>query len=159
MNTFLPYPSFSASARSLDNRRLWKQVVECKQLLNILVKQSVYYKIRKLRVVDKSYWGFGAWSNHPALLMWAPNPKSLVWYAMACIQECKLRGIAKGTKIFSDIAEIGAVFGYNGLPKWCGNKDFHLSHQSNLLRKNKEFYFAKFGDVPNNLEYIWPIRR
>ncbi|MFN7881952.1 MAG: pyrimidine dimer DNA glycosylase/endonuclease V, partial [bacterium] len=33
MQTFLPSPSFAESARILDNKRLGKQRVECKQIL------------------------------------------------------------------------------------------------------------------------------
>ena len=32
VNTFLPYDSFEESAKILDNKRLYKQVVECKPL-------------------------------------------------------------------------------------------------------------------------------
>ena len=42
------------------------------------------------------------------------------------------------------------------LPEWLGNNAFHLSHQSNLLRKNKEYYQQYFGNIESNLPYIWP---
>jgi len=35
--------------------------------------------------------------------------------------------------------------------------EFTLSHQSNLLRKDPEFYRPVFGpDVPDDLPYVWP---
>ena len=37
------------------------------------------------------------------------------------------------------------------LPPWLGNADFHLSHQSALVRKDPEFYRPLFGDVPDDL--------
>jgi len=41
-------------------------------------------------------------------------------------------------------------------PKWFGKKEFHDSHKSNLLRKDKEFY-SKFGwKEKDNLDYVWP---
>lgn len=42
------------------------------------------------------------------------------------------------------------------LPPWIGDEAFHLSHRSNLLRKNPEFYGAVFPAVPADLPYIWP---
>lgn len=156
MNTFLPYQSFIHSAQSLDNKRLWKQVLECKQLLTILAKQHCYYKTHKIRPDNLNYWGFGGWSNHPALIMWSKHPKALAWYAMACVGECKRRGIAKYTKVFGEISEIAANFSYNGLPRWIGQENFHLAHKSNLIRKLPEHYVPLFGNVPNDKEYIWP---
>ena len=41
-------------------------------------------------------------------------------------------------------------------PDWFGDINFHRSHQSNLLRKDKNWY-SQFGwDVPDDLEYLWP---
>ena len=42
------------------------------------------------------------------------------------------------------------------LPKWFGNKKFHDSHKSNLLRKKPEHYFEFSKKVPNDLDYVWP---
>ena len=42
------------------------------------------------------------------------------------------------------------------LPKWLGDESFHLSHQSNLLRKKPEHYGQFFMGIPNNLPYVWP---
>jgi hypothetical protein len=43
-------------------------------------------------------------------------------------------------------------------PPWLGNKDFHLSHRSNLLRKNLDHYSQFWPNVPDNLEYVWPSK-
>ena len=40
-----------------------------------------------------------------------------------------------------------------------GAKAFHLSHQSNLVRKDATFYGPLFPDVGPDLEYVWPCRR
>ena len=40
MQTFLPYPSFDASAKVLDYRRLGKQRVEAYQILNTITGKS-----------------------------------------------------------------------------------------------------------------------
>ena len=41
------------------------------------------------------------------------------------------------------------------LPYWFGREDFHISHQSNLLRKDFEFYVKSFAGVPSDLDYVW----
>ena len=45
------------------------------------------------------------------------------------------------------------------LPTWLGDEDFHRSHQSSLLRKDPDFYGPQFPGVPDDLEYVWPVRR
>ena len=42
------------------------------------------------------------------------------------------------------------------MPPWLGDRDFHRSHQSNLIRKDREHYGPLFPDVPDDLEYVWP---
>ena len=39
-----------------------------------------------------------------------------------------------------------------------GAKAFHLSHQSNLVRKDATFYGPLFPGVGPDLEYVWPCR-
>ena len=36
-------------------------------------------------------------------------------------------------------------------------EEIHLSHQSNLVRKDREFYAPLFPGVPDDLPYIWPV--
>ena len=42
------------------------------------------------------------------------------------------------------------------LPKWVGNKKFHASHRSNLLRKDQEFYSRFEWEEKSDLDYVWP---
>jgi hypothetical protein len=41
------------------------------------------------------------------------------------------------------------------LPYWFGDDEFHRSHQSNLLRKDLDFYSKHFIGVPDTLAYKW----
>ena len=45
------------------------------------------------------------------------------------------------------------------LPPWLGDEQFHRSHQSSLLRKDPAHYGPLFSGVPDDLEYVWPVRR
>jgi len=42
------------------------------------------------------------------------------------------------------------------VPSWLGNYYFHVSHQSNLLRKDPDWYGQYGWEVDPNLPYIWP---
>ena len=48
------------------------------------------------------------------------------------------------------------IEGESGDPFWLGNVEFHKDHQSNLVRKNYDFYYPKFK-IEGNLPYIWPV--
>ena len=45
------------------------------------------------------------------------------------------------------------------MPSWLGNEAFHLSHQSNLLRKNPEHYGQFFMGISKDLPYVWPTKK
>lgn len=137
MQTFLPYPDFYASARTLDNRRLGKQRVETLQILNALSNPSY------------------GWQNHPAVKMWRGHIPHLVLYGLAICEEWRKRGFndtctAKIAAFLPDDAE-------NAMPPhWLGSEPFHASHRSNLLRKEpshyRQFHWADGPDLP----YVWP---
>lgn len=125
-------------------RRLGKQRVEAKQIY--------------LALTGPSY----GWQNHPAVRMWRPNGNihtlnCLAAYGAIVCREWRSRGY-KDTlhdwfmeRIYCDLSWC------LGKPEWIGNAEFHRSHQSNLLRKDHEYYFRFFPDVPDNLPYIWPV--
>ena len=45
------------------------------------------------------------------------------------------------------------------LPPWLGDPDFHRSHRSALVRKDAGHYRELFPEVPDDLDYVWPVRR
>lgn len=115
MQTFLPFADFKQPAFVLDNKRILKQTVECIQILNTLCGLSQ------------------GWQNHPIIKMWKGYESALLEYTITCLDESLSRGIrftsATQQKIyhFADIIENKEI----KYPDWLGNKDFHLSHQSN----------------------------
>lgn len=132
MQTFLPYPDFKESAMVLDYRRLGKQRVEASQLIR--------------SILDPTY----SWSKHPASKMWKGYLPALTLYMNTMIEEWIERGYNNTMKILEIEDEI--IF-----PNFIGNENFHASHRSNLLRKNKEYY-SQFGwSEPDNLPYIWNV--
>jgi len=141
VQTFLPYPSFTESAAVLDLARLGKQRVETLQLL------------RANTVPD-----YG-WRHHPAAKMWAGRLPALVSYGLAMTDAWLALGRADTVRdqLLEFAPEIDGVAQRDlDLPRWLGDAAFHLSHRSNLVRKDPEFYRPRFGDVPDDLPYIWP---
>ncbi|TDB69915.1 MSMEG_6728 family protein [Micromonospora sp. KC723] len=149
MQTFLPYPDFLASARTLDQRRLGKQRVETLQVLRGLTRPDY------------------GWRHHPAVRMWAGYEEALTRYGLdVCAVWCA-PGRAD-TCAGSLVGELAAACGLTAvrgqaelaeageLPPWLGREDLHRSHRSSLLRKDPEYYRPLFGDVPPDLEYVWP---
>lgn len=138
MQTFLPSSNFTECASLLDKKRVFKQTVECIQILNCLTGLSA------------------GWQHHPAVKMWRGHEGCLLDYALCMLDESIRRGIKVSintqNKLYNFIELISAD-SYSR-PSWLGNNEFHLSHQSNLVRKAPDYY--KF-DVQNNLEYLWPV--
>lgn len=143
MQTFLPYADFRRSAEALDQARLGKQRVETLQML------------RALRIP-----GHG-WANHPAVTMWRGHVGALVAYGLAVTEEWVRRGHADtvGPQIaeFAPDAGTQETLAHAGLlPGWLGDESLHRSHRSALVRKDPGHYRPLFGDVPGDLEYVWP---
>ncbi len=135
MQTFLPYPSFTRSARCLDRRRLGKQRIEANQILRVLRGETK------------------GWANHPAVRMWRGYERALEAYRDACIREWVRRGY-RNTMAMSEPG--GRARSKPPLPPWVGRRAFHAAHRSNLLRKDPGHY-GQFGwKEPADLEYVWP---
>ncbi|MDQ0809207.1 hypothetical protein QFZ63_000921 [Streptomyces sp. B3I7] len=149
MQTFLPYPDFTESARVLDRRRLGKQRVEALQVL------------RGLTVP-----GYG-WRRHPAVRMWTGYEEALVRYGLqmchvwrdlghqdscAATMVADLAAHRPGTRVReqAELADAGE------LPPWLGVDELHISHRSALVRKDPDFYAPHFPGVPDDLPYFWP---
>lgn len=144
MQTFLPYADFEKSAAVLDNKRLGKQRVETLQIVKA--------------ITDPSY----GWQNHPAVKMWRGHGLMLLDYQFAICQEWSGRGY-KDT-CFEKTADVIFNGGYDycaddgTAPLWLGDESIHLSHRSNLLRKDSAHYGPLFErGLFDDLPYIWPV--
>lgn len=143
MQTFLPFSDFTWSARCLDQKRLGKQRVEAYQIMRALLTGQ-------------------GWVNHPATLMWEGHERALLSYQQAmCNEWVNERGFKdscwdKTRTLFLD--HIPNPMSKPLIPPvWLGNPDFHISHQSNLLRKDEEHYRPWFPGIRNDHIYVWPV--
>ena len=134
MQTFLPYPDFRLSLKCLDPKRLGNQIYrECLTLVR------------------------GGWKNHPASKMWRGYEYALCEYGLIGFEVLKERGkdYSHWIPVFK---EIQSRHENTGMPPWFGDEEFHASHRSNLLRKNKEWY-GQFGWLESDdLSYVWPVK-
>jgi hypothetical protein len=152
MQTFLPYPNIWASARCLDNKRLGKQRVECKQILLALgVDVGEHRGNRASR-----------WRNHPAVKMWRGHEQSLAEYAEIMCVVWRQRGFIDSLWpqfIAAKDRLLDASAGWVSSPNWLGYDRLHASHRSNLLRKDAQHY-GQFGwQEPADLPYWWPTQQ
>ena len=150
VQTFLPYPDFRRSARSLDLRRLGKQRVETLQVLRGLTRP-----------------GYG-WRHHPAVKMWAGYEEALVRYGLeVCTVWCEpgradtcahtlTADLAAACRI-TEVRRQAELAAAGELPPWLGRDDVHRSHRASLLRKAPEHYRPIFGEQPSDLPYVWPV--
>jgi hypothetical protein len=139
VQTFLPYPNILLSAKCLDYRRLGKQRVEAKQILNILTGVAKPNKNGKI-----------AWENHPAVKMWQGYEPYLALYMNLIIIEWKSREY----KNSMELMYLPNII----VPWWMGDNRLHSSHRANLLRKDYEYY-SKFGWAEDpKTEYFWPTQ-
>jgi len=137
MQTFLPLENYTESARVLDYRRLGKQRIECKQILQTLLGRS------------------RGWANHPAVRMWEGYEDSLIRYAICICSEWRLRGYRDNqldwfVHLFKKSSVIVPI------PPWLGDHRFHSSHRAALLFKAPEHY-SQFGWTEEpKIDYYWP---
>lgn len=89
--------------------------------------------------------------------MWDGLPKTLSEYCLAILKEIKRRNLVlqkyneykKYFESFKDSKDIRSA-------DFLGDEEFHISHRSNLLRKNSDHYKQfGWGDIPTDLPYKW----
>jgi len=147
MQVFVPFQDTREIAKCLDNKRLNKQLLEGRQLLNINASGRTK----------------GAWVNHPAAKMVRGYEGWFYDYLKAMKRECNKRGIetTNNWNAINDIREHANVWNDEGTPLRWGDQRVHDSHQANLYRKDPIHYFD-FRDTINKpccsrCLYYWPV--
>jgi len=140
MITFLPYSDFSKSASVLDKKRCWKQVIEARQIIDVLEGKTL------------------AWKNHPAVKMWIGHTDLLKCYYNIFLYESKnVRKI--NTTLVYNPRYFSPFINNTKLPFWLGNENFHRSHRARLIEKNRDLYLPLFpkDEGFNGGKYLWPV--
>lgn len=150
MNTFIPSANIVDCPKYLDKRRCFKQLVECKQILDVLDGKSE------------------GWKNHPAIKMWVGYRDCLQWYYNIfydyCVEVHKIK-----IKKLPEPELLPKMMMY---PIWWGYQPIHTSHIENLCRKAMEDWNKHHNlNLANALisqgidlahtkianRYIWPV--
>lgn len=153
MQTFLPYASFTDSARALDKTRLGNQVKECAQILASLLG-GAYLVIGEHKVKYST----GGYPAHPATLMWKGCERSLCLYASACIHELRCRRSRAMVIYESMFLEASNLLPNTGLPPWLGDERLHSSHRSQLKAKDPDHYRFGWTEPAGEIDYWWPTK-
>lgn len=153
MQTFLNEPDFTEIAKSLDKKRLQKQLLEGRQILKRLLIPT------------------GGWGNHPAVVQWKGYEVALVHYCEIIAIECKLRNI----KVDVNLAVINELKDEFLLDKpllmpswWIDETEKHhviITHRARLFQKNPSFYahYEQYVEPAQTLKccpgcnYYWPV--
>lgn len=139
--TFLPFPDIEQSLRTLDKRRLGKQRVEAKQILQALNSETK------------------GWVNHPATRMWEGYKFLLKHYYNESLRIWEEVGgankILKPIPLTEDEQEL---FDMGLKPHWWDWDHFHGSHKAALVRKDYEHYSYLLDSDSKYLQlgYLWP---
>lgn len=137
VNTFLTSSDFTISAKLLDNKRLFKQCVEAKQIVELLTDDSI-----------ESKKGF---INHPAVIQWKNHVPALKHYFNCHLEEVFFRGHWKTQMVKYQINE---EIQY---PWFVDCQQLHYSHMASLSRKNPDHYaFLTYPKEYMDHGYIWP---
>jgi len=157
VNTFVTHDDPVQCAKNLDYRRLGKQRVEAKQILDILLKPENPEDSTK------------AWSHHPAVLMWRGYTNGLKFYLNCMIEEWVHRGYNNNMNLEEYAVSASGDSKETGppvikLPWWFTCRQFQLAHQCALLRKDNKYYQDVFTLTKEEKEqyflvgYIWPSK-
>lgn len=153
MQTFLVAPTFKETAKLLDNKRLGKQRVECKQIIQTNQKFHAYRSNYTPLSVPSSL----AWRNHPAVVMWRGHESMLALYGAAMCKEWIARGFKDSLLPFFEDLVIKSVLEY---PSWLTNPNtldtIILTHKQSLVHKDPTFYSPLFPGVKPIYGYYWP---
>ncbi len=141
VNTFL-IGSFEFTAQNLDKQRLFKQCVECSQIIDVINKKKNNSANAKL--------GF---SHHPIVLMWESYLDALkLYYNTVLKQVLEVNKVKTDMKYF-DIPDEDEI----EMPWFLEYEPLIFSHRARLYQKSPTFYEDKF-DFPEEylkIGYIW----
>jgi hypothetical protein len=140
MITFLPYPDFEECAVCLDYRRLGKQRLEAKWILDIILGRTKYV-------------------NHPLVRMWENYPEALIEYGIRICREWRERGYKDNQlQYFEEARKDLKCFNEYDKPDWSRKQRLHSSHRTKLITKDPIWY-AQYGwsEKPDpSVKYYWP---
>jgi hypothetical protein len=153
MQTFLCEHTFSGTAEYLDKRRLNKQFIEARQILDVLLEKTN-----------------ARWRNHPAVLMWKGYERALYMYTMRMKEELVIRGVSieKNEKALTRLYNLYLADREIITPNWWQDDELKerivISHRARLCIKDPVYYasykpyvcLASHVKCCPHCNYFWP---
>jgi hypothetical protein len=120
MQTFLSSYDLRKNAEVLDNKRLFKQLLEGYQILKTLTTNT-------------------GWIHHPAVIQWKNHEPALLKYIESIWIECQARGIALDSQLYFNSKKLIEDMSMSPTqnPAWWGREDIISSHRGRLLCKGE----------------------
>lgn len=164
VNIFIIVPDIYQTAKLLDNKRLGKQRVEAKQIIDILEDYDRTGQFNKK-----------AWSNHPAVKSWIGFTNQLKVYFNIIVREWINRGFNNTMQLYQIDENLFNIIPCNfdgkkatydttkfnkySFPYWVSFPPFYMSHQAALCRKDPKHYKVLikpelYPFIDNG--YLWP---
>ena len=144
MQTFLPYSDYFETVKCLDNKRLGKQRVEAKQILELLLDPEKESR----------------WRNHPAVKLWDEYEFDLFDYGLVMCDEWSKRGYVDNVRswFLQHLVLVKTKCKYMSHKQMYRrfiSNDFHASHRAALLYKDS-IHYSQFGwkETPE-IKYVW----
>lgn len=149
METYIPYPSFAASAEVLS---------ASERVMSFISAMATLSVIHEVEVVGASQEYI---KRHPMVRLWREHDVFLFEYADAMYEAMSpaVQGkLAHRREALQRHLEWATSGSYSmEPPRWLGDAEFHTQQQAALLRLNPEFYGPKFPDVSMTLVQTWPL--
>jgi hypothetical protein len=183
MQTFLPYPDFQTSAKILDNKRLGKQRVEAKQILEILLIKKeqewwscpscgkIFYTEPERECPKCDYyeghlcflWNSVEsgdklpkipWENHPAVRMWRGYEECLALYGWIMCREWRQRGFVDNLqKFFESNFPIDTLW---GLPSPHIDTKYYPKWYKDCTQRYKMNYSHQANLLRKDFKFYYP---
>lgn len=146
----MPYEDIELSVRCLDDRRLFKQIVECTWLLNCIGYDKIQEGNPAIVSVKSDFR-----LRHPTALMWIGYGDLLAEYFNEALKEWFRRGYSSN---YLYLHHEGKMIKRSSVPWWLGNEAFHKAMKARLYDKKPDHY-KEFIDCKgfSSNQYLYPI--
>lgn len=143
MQTFLPFSDFAQTAKCLDTRRLGKQIVEARQIYDIMFRPEV----SKATVAQQHHPIVNIWRH------WVELPlETLSGYIHILNAEWRDR-TSNNHESAVAVSAAGSIFKLLIPLPYA----FHFAHRCSLLAKDFEHYDIEFSHLPEHPAVINPL--
>lgn len=144
MQVFLPESTFAKCAEVLDTKRLVKQLLEGRQIMNVLAGEQPSK----------------GWKNHPAVKMFEGYETTLYSYLRAIRDEMQQRGYKweKNWTVIQDLYDRHFSNDLQGYPFWMRDSESWnrvvITHRGRLWEKDPIHYAQYETEGKNFMNYV-----